>query len=85
MPDSFIKAIEFIPFMTLVNGKPELNTSRITEAVIIAAICSAMTAYITLQKMEIKFDNLEKDNHRIEKKVNQIYSDLYKPSLDNTK
>lgn len=83
MPENMIKILEFVPFITLTaDGKPQLNSSRITEAVIIGAICSAMTAYITLQKMEVKFNNLEKDMQRVETKVNQIYSDLYKPSLE---
>ena len=48
--------IEYIPFlaMTQTGGRPHLNFSRIVEAVIIAIVAGGLSAYITVQKIELK-------------------------------
>lgn len=69
------RIMEYIPFLAVTSGGrvPHLNFSRIIEAVIIAIVAGALSAYITVQKIEIKLDY-------IEKKVDKIYADVYTPT-----
>lgn len=66
---------EFIPFFLLAKngggGKVELNLSRILEAVIIAVITAAIIGWTMNGRIE-----------RIEKMLDKIYSDIYKPSVE---
>lgn len=62
-----------LPFLCLgIDGKARLNTARIIEAVIIAAIGGLMAGYIAVAKMEVRMDGMEK-------KVDKIVEDIYKP------
>lgn len=66
--------LEYMPFLMTIGGKnPHLNFSRIVEAVIIAIVAGGLSAYITVQKIELKLSYLEQ-------KVDKMYSDVYKPS-----
>lgn len=69
------RLLEYIPFITMTMGgkNPHLNFSRIVEAVIIAIVAGGLSAYITVQKIDLKLSYLEQ-------KVDKIYSDVYKPS-----
>ena len=50
------RIMEYIPFlaMTQPGGRLRLNFSRIVEAVIIAIVAGGLSAYITVQKIELK-------------------------------
>ena len=69
--------IDYIPFlaMTRPEGRPQLNFSRIVEAVIIAIVAGGLSAYITVQKIELKLTYLEQ-------KVDKIYADVYAPKWE---
>ena len=69
--------MEYIPFlaMTQTGGRPHLNFSRIIEAVIIAIVAGGLSAYITVQKIELKLTYLEQ-------KVDKIYTDVYAPKWE---
>ena len=69
--------IDYIPFlaMTRPEGGPQLNFSRIVEAVIIAIVAGGLSAYITVQKIELKLTYLEQ-------KVDKIYTDVYAPKWE---
>jgi hypothetical protein len=77
----------YIPFLTLgVAGKMHWNTNRIIEAVIIAALVSVMTGYITLAKLDISFEYMERHMsesiERIEDKMDKLeikVDKLYEP------
>lgn len=73
------KVIDYIPFLAVTSGGrvPHLNFSRIVEAVIIAIVAGGLSAYITVQKIEIQLNY-------IEKKVDKIYSDVYSPTWNKT-
>ncbi len=53
--------IACVPFLTVVNGKVKIQPSQIIQYLIIAGFISVATAYITLSKLEVKFDMLESD------------------------
>jgi len=69
--------IDYIPFlaMTQPRERPHLNFSRIVEAVIIAIVAGGLSAYITVQKIELKLTYLEQ-------KVDKIYTDVYAPKWE---
>ena len=71
------RILDYIPFLAMTQtGKgPHLNFSRIIEAVVIAIIAGTLSAYITVQKIELKLSY-------IEQKVDKIYSDVYKPTWE---
>lgn len=71
------RLIDYIPFlaMTHTGGRPQLNFSRIIEAVLIAIVAGGLSAYITVQKIELKLVYLEQ-------KVDRIYSDVYAPKWE---
>jgi len=66
------RILEYIPFFAMTTGRPHLNFSRIVEAVIIAIVAGGLSAYITVQKIELKLTYLEQ-------KVDKIYTDVYAP------
>ena len=69
--------IDYIPFlaMTQPGGRLRLNVSRIVEAVIIAIVAGGLSAYITVQKIELKLTYLEQ-------KVDKIHTDVYAPKWE---
>ena len=71
------RIMEYIPFlaMTQPGGRLRLNFSRIVEAVIIAIVAGGLSAYITVQKIELKLTYLEQ-------KVDKIYTDVYAPKWE---
>ena len=74
MIDRFIDYIPFVA-MTQRGGSAHLNFSRIVEAVIIAIVAGGLSAYITVQKIELKLTYLEQ-------KVDKIYTDVYAPKWE---
>ena len=96
MPENIKSLVEqawdLAPFICTVGGKPSMNTSRILEAFIIFVGTGVVSAfifmYVFLQVLDVKFDNLEKQmtstNNRIEKKVDKLYDDYYKPLTERS-
>ena len=71
------RLLEYVPFVVLSTGKPHLNFSKIAEALIIAIVAGGLSAYITVQKLDLRLQYLEG-------KVDKLYSDVYKPSWNET-
>lgn len=69
------KYLQLIPFL-MVKGNlghgTGIRLQRVFEALIIAAISGVVAGYLTMQKMEIRLDYMEK-------KIDRMYEDVYKP------
>ena len=63
-----------LPFFMSVSSKTQVNVSRIIEAIIIAILAGSLSAYMTLQNIELRM-------MMIEEKVDKIYTDIYKPHI----
>lgn len=72
MQEHIQNTLSYMPFLLLVDGKVRVNTARIIEAIIIAAVVGLMTGYVAVGKMEIRLGS-------IEQKVDKIMEDIYKP------
>ncbi len=74
-----------IPFLLLTvhDGKMKvsLNFSRIVETIVMAFILGGITLYVTTERMEVKFDALKQEVREVKQKVDQIYHDIYRPSI----
>ena len=89
MPDSIKDAIEHIanaaPFLGVVGGKVQIDTSRILETLIAVALGGALMAFVALQVLESKFEdfkaNISSEVDKIDSKIEQMYRDIYKPSI----
>lgn len=68
------KIESFVPFLLSVNGKTSINIDRVIEAIIIGVLAGFIGAYITVAKMEVRMEKLEKQ-------VDKIYVDIYKPHI----
>jgi len=66
--------LEYVPFLAMVSTKKPQFTTRILEAVIIAVLAGVMSGYVTMNLLEYRMS-------AIEKKVDKIYNDVYKPTL----
>lgn len=76
MPERFI---ELLPFLLVTNGKVQLNTSRIIEAVLIAVIGGAFAGYLAVQKMDVKMQEMEKQVLEMKQDMKRFYTDFYIP------
>lgn len=77
MPDNIKEFLyQSIPFlaMTAAGGKPKFNTVRIVESLIIAGVTAAAVGYMTLTVLDYRME-------QIEKKVDKIYNDIYRPHI----
>ena len=66
---------DIIPFACFVNGKPHLNTSRIMEMLIGAAVIGLLAGYISAREIKIEVSNLKAQVTRIETRVDRIYEE----------
>ena len=83
LKDSTWSYLAFIPFLMVVKGSGgyKVNYTRLIEAGIIALITAGLSGYILVQKMDIEMGHLEKTVERIDKKVDRIIDDIYKPVI----
>ena len=72
--DAMDKLLVGIPFVASINGRPALNYTRIIEALIIAVVAGGLSGYIAVQKLELRMD-------MIEKKVEKVFNDIYRPRI----
>ena len=70
-----------LPFMLSINGKPVINTGRIFEAIIIAAIVALLGSFITIKVIEERIININSRLTTIDTKVDKIYADIYRPVI----
>ena len=71
-----------VPFMISAGQKPpNMNTPRILEQIIAAAIIGAIVLYGTVQMLGSDIKALQKDIQRIERNQNKLYSDFYQPAI----
>ena len=75
----------YLPFMAVVGGQPKMNFARIFETLLIAAIVGLMTNYITVQKLGLVVEEVKRDMSKIERKVDKLYDDIYRPSIPRSK
>lgn len=69
-----------IPFtLAAEQDQPKMNIQRIVEAVIIATIIGGITMYASVGVISNDIKNLRSDMQRMEKSVNRITDDFYKP------
>lgn len=74
-----------IPFtLTSEQDQPKMNIQRIVEAVIIATIIGGITMYASVGVISNDIKNLRSDMQRMEKSVNRITDDFYKPVNNKT-
>ena len=74
-----------IPFiLTSEQDQPKMNIQRIVEAVIIATIIGGITMYASVGVISNDIKNLRSDMQRMEKSVNRITDDFYKPVSNKT-
>lgn len=89
MPDSIKDAIENIanaaPFLGVVGGKVQIDTSKVIETLIAVGLGGALMAFIALQVLESKFEdfktNISSEVKKIDSKIERMYRDIYKPSI----
>ena len=75
MQDQLFAILGGLPFFLLsTDGHVKINKSRIIEAVIIAVIGGLVAGYVSVKQLEVKMDILQK-------KVDTIYEDIYKPYI----
>lgn len=82
MNSQHIEGKSRIPFV-LANGQkpPKMNFQRIMEQVLGAAIIAAIVLYGTVRVLDYKFESLNEHLHRVEKRVDKIYQDVYRPEF----
>lgn len=69
-----------VPFMLNSGQKPpKMNTQRILEQIIAAAIIGAIILYGTVQILGADIKAIQRDMQRIEKKTDKLYADFYRP------
>jgi len=61
-----------MPFIMLTSEGIKINKSRIVEGLMIAAIAGVVSAYITVQKLDIKLQTLEWRLCSVEKVIEQV-------------
>ena len=91
MPDSIREAIENIanaaPFLGVVGGKVQVDTSKVLETLIAVGLGGALMAFVALQVLESKFDdfktNISNEMEKLDNKMEQMYRDIYRPSIGN--
>ena len=78
-----------IPFLLLTvhDGKMRvsLNFSRILEMIVMAVVLGGLTLYVTTEVLEVKLEGVKVEVREVKQKVDQIYRDIYKPSIVETK
>ena len=75
MPEKLIHFLGSLPFMLITaDGRAHVNKIRIIESIIYAVVGGLFSGYVAVKIIEVKLDMLEK-------KVDKIYSDIYRPSL----
>lgn len=75
MPEKLMHLIGSLPFMLITgDGKAHINKTRIIESIIYAVVGGLFSGWVAVKVIEVKLDMLEK-------KVDKIYSDIYRPSL----
>ena len=71
-----------VPYMLSSGQKPpNMNTQRILEQIIGAAIIGAIVLYGTVQVLGADIKGIQEDVKRIENRQNKLYNDIYRPSV----
>ena len=94
MPEMGI--LSCLPFMATVGGKAQLNTSRIIEGLIIAAVAGAVAGYISVKELRVEVQSLknsvtkiertqEKLSDKMDRAQEKLFEDLYKPRVEESK
>lgn len=73
-----------IPFLMTINNELKINKARIFEALIIAVLTAGITSYVTLEKMQIKYDTLVTRVERVEKVVDRVVDKMAENQIKTT-
>ncbi len=73
---SWLDFLQYVPFIGMAFGKQQGNPFfvRIVEAIVIAIFAGYVSSQITLAVLENRIST-------IEKQVDKIYNDIYRPSI----
>lgn len=75
MPDNLHRVLEFIPFLMITGERRyHLNMADLTKTIVIGVLTGLLSAYVTVQRLDIRMD-------QVEKKIEQIQQDFYKPRI----
>ena len=75
--DNLHKIVEWIPFLMVTSQgdkRYHLNYSDIAKTIIIGVLTGLLSAYITVQKIELRLGE-------VEKKLDRIQYDFYRPRV----
>ena len=78
-----IEYSKFLPFLCMTGmGQPKWNVTRIIEAIIIAGLAAGASTWATQKVILVKVDNLQDTISKVEKQVDRIQRDLYRPIIN---
>ena len=63
------KILASIPFLIMSEGNPQLNVTRIIEALIIAAVAGTLSAYVTMKEIDTKVLSLTAMVEKIDSRI----------------
>ena len=82
MPENIHRALEFIPFLMVAgasgNRRYHLNMADLTKTIIIGIITGLLSAYVTVQRLDVRMNE-------VEKKIDMIQKDFYRPQVSEPK
>ena len=70
-----------IPALTVVNGRAKINPAQIIQFLIVAGVGGLVAGYITLTKLEVRFDSLTDVIMEVKQDVKEIRKDFYVPRI----
>ena len=88
MREAFINIANATPFLGVVGGRVQVDKTKILENLIAVALGGAFMAFVALNVLESKFEdfktNISGQVDKIDKKMEQMYRDIYRPSIGGT-
>lgn len=70
--------LAYLPFICMTHdGKAHLNTARVAEGLMIAAITATMTSYITIQTMKVELTIVKQEQAIVRSSIEDMKKDLY--------
>ena len=73
MKDKLFELLGMMPFFLMTDGRNiKMNWARILEGIIIAGIVALLTAYMTVDRLKLKFDYLEISNQDLKIQVSKL-------------
>lgn len=67
----------FLPFILAIEGKSKINTTRIVEAIIIAAIGGLVAGFITTKELKVEVSNIKCNIQQLSDKIGNLDNRLW--------